>query len=98
MLWLNTWFDPAKEREAAMSLINQQADVLSFHTASTAVMAAAQERGKLAIATVMLLGHVCTRGCRFCAVTTISSSALPDCCACAGSSDAVASALPFSRR
>ncbi|HEY8360520.1 MAG TPA: BMP family ABC transporter substrate-binding protein [Ramlibacter sp.] len=50
VVWLNAWFDPAKEREAAMTLMNQDADVLAFHTASTAVMAAAQERGKLAIA------------------------------------------------
>ena len=49
-VWLGTWFDPGKERDAAMALMDQGADVLSFHTASTAVMAAAQERGKLAIA------------------------------------------------
>lgn len=49
VVWLNTWFDPGKEREAAMALMDQGADVLAFHTASTAVMAAAQERGKLAI-------------------------------------------------
>jgi simple sugar transport system substrate-binding protein len=50
VVWLNAWFDPPREREAAMTLFNQQADVVAFHTASTAVMAAAQERGKLAIA------------------------------------------------
>ena len=50
VLWLNTWFDPAKERDAAMTLFNQSADVIAFHTASSAVMAAAQERGKMAIA------------------------------------------------
>ena len=50
VVWLNTWFDPAREREAAMTLFNQEADVVAFHTASTAVMAAAQERGKLAVA------------------------------------------------
>ncbi len=50
VVWLNTWFDPTREREAAMSLMDQQADVLAFHTASTAVMAAAQERGKMAVA------------------------------------------------
>lgn len=50
VVWLNAWFDPPREREAAMSLFNQEADVLAFHAASTAVMAAAQERGKLAIA------------------------------------------------
>ena len=50
VVWLNTWFDPARERDAAMTLFNQGADVVAFHTASTAVMAAAQERGKLAVA------------------------------------------------
>jgi basic membrane protein A and related proteins len=50
VVWLGTWFDPAKERDAAMALMNQDADVLAFHTGSTAVMAAAQERGKLAVA------------------------------------------------
>lgn len=50
VVWLNTWFDPAREREAAMTLMDQNADVLSFQVASTAVMAAAQERGKMAIA------------------------------------------------
>jgi basic membrane protein A and related proteins len=50
VVWLDTWFDPAREREAAMTLFNQDADVVAFHTASDAVMAAAQERGKLAVA------------------------------------------------
>lgn len=50
VVWLNTWFDPALERDAAMTMFNQGADVLAFHSASTAVMAAAQERGKLAVA------------------------------------------------
>ncbi len=50
VIWLNAWFDPAKERDAAMTLFNQNADVVAFHTGSTAVMAAAQERGKWAVA------------------------------------------------
>ena len=50
VIWLNTWFDPAKEREAAFTLFNQSADVITFHTASNAVMVAAQEKGKMAIA------------------------------------------------
>jgi simple sugar transport system substrate-binding protein len=33
-----------------MTLFNQQVDVMAFHTASSAVMVAAQERGKLAVA------------------------------------------------
>jgi basic membrane protein A and related proteins len=50
VVWLDAWFDPPKERDAAMSLFNQEVDVIAFHTGSTAVMAAAQERGKMAIA------------------------------------------------
>lgn len=50
VVWLNTWFDPVLERDAAMALMDQGADVLSFQVATTAVMAAAQERGKMAIA------------------------------------------------
>jgi len=50
VVWLDAWFDPPKERDAAMTLFNQDADVLAFHTGSTAVMAAAQERGKMAVA------------------------------------------------
>ncbi len=50
VVWLNAWFDPTRERDAAMTLFNQNVDVVSFHTGSSAVMAAAQERGKMAIA------------------------------------------------
>jgi basic membrane protein A len=50
VVWLDSWFDPAREREAAMALFDQDVDVISFHTASDAVMRAAQERGKMAIA------------------------------------------------
>ncbi len=50
VVWLGAWFDPPREREAAMTLFNQGVEVIAFHTGSTAVMAAAQERGKLAIA------------------------------------------------
>lgn len=44
VLWLNTWFDPTREREAALTLINQGADVLTNHSGSTAVAQTAQER------------------------------------------------------
>src|SRR5437868_6862467 len=50
VVWLDAWVDPPKERDAAMTLFNQDVDVIAFHTGSTAVMAAAQERGKLAVA------------------------------------------------
>ncbi len=50
VVWLNTWYDPPREREAAMTLFDQGVDVMAFHVASTAIMGAAQERGKLAVA------------------------------------------------
>lgn len=50
IVWLNQWFDPALERDAAMRLMDQGADVLAFHTGSSAVMKAAQERGRMAVA------------------------------------------------
>jgi simple sugar transport system substrate-binding protein len=50
VVWLNAWFDPPRERDAAMSLFDQGVDVVAFHTASDAVMRAAQERGKMAVA------------------------------------------------
>ncbi|WP_280189531.1 BMP family ABC transporter substrate-binding protein [Delftia sp. PS-11] len=50
VVWLDTWFDPPREREAAMALFNENVDVVSFQVASTAVMQAAQERGRMAIA------------------------------------------------
>jgi len=50
VIWLQAWFDPAREREAAMRLLDQGAEVLAFHTGSTAVMTAAQSRGAWAVA------------------------------------------------
>jgi basic membrane protein A len=50
LVWLNSWFDPARERDAALALMAQGVDVLAFHAVSEAVMRAAQERGKMAIA------------------------------------------------
>lgn len=50
VVFLGEWFNPPRERDAAMTLMNQGAEVLAFHTGSTAVMVAAQERGRLAVA------------------------------------------------
>jgi len=50
VVFLGEWFNPPREREAAMTLMNQGVEVLAFHTGSTAVMVAAQERGRLAVA------------------------------------------------
>ena len=45
VIWVNSWFDPGKEREAALTLISQGADMVTHHTDSTAVVQAAEEKG-----------------------------------------------------
>ena len=49
VIWVNSWYDPGREREAAMTLISQGADVLMQHTDSTAPVQAAEEKGVYAI-------------------------------------------------
>jgi len=48
VIWTNSWYDPGREREAANTLISQGADVVTHHTDSTAVVQAAEEKGKYA--------------------------------------------------
>jgi basic membrane protein A and related proteins len=48
VVWVYTWFDPAKEADAAAALIAEGVDVLMQHTDSTAPMAKAQEAGIVA--------------------------------------------------
>jgi simple sugar transport system substrate-binding protein len=50
VIWINAWYDPSKARQAAETLMDQGADVLTHHTDSHAVVQAAAERGKYAIA------------------------------------------------
>ncbi len=50
VLWLNTWFDPPREREAALTLVNQGADVLTNHSGSPAVAQTAEQTGVKLIA------------------------------------------------
>ncbi|PXW94524.1 nucleoside-binding protein [Sphaerotilus hippei] len=54
VVWLNTWFDPAREREAAQSLLNDGVDTLTHHSGSTAIPVLAEEN---AARGVMLLGY-----------------------------------------
>jgi len=49
VIWVNSWFDPGREREAANTLLSQGADVVTHHTDSTAVVQAAEEKGKYAV-------------------------------------------------
>ena len=47
IIWVFTWFDPAKEADAAKALIEQGADVILQHTDSTAPHAAAERAGSV---------------------------------------------------
>ncbi|MCF6329320.1 MAG: BMP family ABC transporter substrate-binding protein [Henriciella sp.] len=47
VVWVYTWFDPAKEADAAKVLIEQGADVILQHTDSTAPLAAMAEAGNV---------------------------------------------------
>jgi basic membrane protein A and related proteins len=48
VVWVNEWFNPPKETEAAQSLMNGGADVLMQNTDSSAVLQAAEKAGKMA--------------------------------------------------
>lgn len=45
VIWVESWFNPGKEREAALALISQGADVLMQNTDSPAVVQTAKEKG-----------------------------------------------------
>ena len=46
VVWINEWFNPPKETEAAQSLLNGGADVLMQNTDSSAVLQTAEKAGK----------------------------------------------------
>ena len=48
VVWVNTWYDPGKEADAAKALIAQGADVIMQHTDSPAALQAAENAGVLA--------------------------------------------------
>ncbi len=45
VVWVNSWFDPGKEGDAAKALIDQGADIISQHTDSPAPLQVAESRG-----------------------------------------------------
>jgi len=49
VIWINSWFDPAKEGAAANTLMDNGADVVHITTDSAAATQAAAKRGKYAI-------------------------------------------------
>ncbi len=48
VVWVNTWYDPGKEGDAAKALIDQGADIIVQHTDSPAPLQVAESRGVLA--------------------------------------------------
>ena len=45
VIWINTWYDPAKEADAARALIDQGCDVLTQHTDSPAAVQVCESKG-----------------------------------------------------
>jgi basic membrane protein A len=48
IIWVNSWFDPGKEADAAKALLDQGADVIMQHTDSPAAMQVAEARNAFA--------------------------------------------------
>jgi basic membrane protein A and related proteins len=46
VVWVNSWYDPGKEADAAKVLFGQGADMISQHTDSTAPLQIAEDEGK----------------------------------------------------
>ncbi|WP_165856396.1 BMP family ABC transporter substrate-binding protein [Marinobacter sp. JSM 1782161] len=57
VVWVSTWFDPAKEADAANTLMDQGVDVIVQHTDSPAAMLAAEKRGKWAVGQASDMSH-----------------------------------------
>jgi basic membrane protein A len=49
VIWTNTWYDPAVEKQGAIELLNKGVDVIAQHQDTTAPQIAAQERNAAAI-------------------------------------------------
>lgn len=45
IIWVNSWYDPGKEADAAKALADQGADIIAQHTDSPAAMQMAEQRG-----------------------------------------------------
>lgn len=45
VVWVNSWFDPGKESDAAKTLIDQGCDIITQHTDSPAPLQVAEKRG-----------------------------------------------------
>ncbi|WP_263140590.1 BMP family ABC transporter substrate-binding protein [Pseudomonas sp. RIT-PI-AD] len=57
VVWVNSWFDPGKEADAANALIDQGADVIFQHTDSPAPIQAAERRGVYSVGYASDMAH-----------------------------------------
>ena len=49
VIWVNSWYDAERERDAALTLISQGADLLTHHTDTAAVAEVAEQKRRLLI-------------------------------------------------
>ncbi len=49
VVWTNTWYNPATEKDAAKSLLGAGADIIAMHQDTPAPMQAAEEQGKFSV-------------------------------------------------
>lgn len=57
IVWVNTWYDPGKESDAANALIDQGVDIIIQHTDSPAPLIAAEKRGVMGIGQASDMSH-----------------------------------------
>jgi simple sugar transport system substrate-binding protein len=57
IVWVNTWYDPGKESDAANALMDQGADIILQHTDSPAPLIAAEKRGMMGIGQASDMSH-----------------------------------------
>ncbi|MDO6687069.1 MULTISPECIES: BMP family ABC transporter substrate-binding protein [unclassified Agarivorans] len=57
IVWVNTWYDPGKEADAANALMDQGVDIILQHTDSPAPLIAAEKRGMMGIGQASDMSH-----------------------------------------
>ncbi|MDC0610784.1 BMP family ABC transporter substrate-binding protein [Vibrio sp.] len=57
IVWVNSWYDPGKESDAANALIDQGVDVILQHTDSPAPLIAAEKRGVMGVGQASDMSH-----------------------------------------
>ena len=63
VIWANTWYDPAKEADAAKALMDQGCDIITQHTDSPAPLQAAEQRGAFAFGQASNMAAFAPKAC-----------------------------------